>query len=374
MEVFNRLLGPDGGAGRHRQKSRDLERSGLRHLQDGSLFEARADLQKAASLDPHNAALRGHLAQVLSALDQLKDADKEFRAAIMLSPFDRELRFAHAQLLEAMLYLDEAAEEYSFASTLDVSAGRSLIALAFLEAGRGDIRKAEISLLRALERGKRDQHVWAALYDFRLDVLLEEQRTLNRAIGLLAWGYYNEQGDRTIQTAVDGKEVRRRRIAQAIALYSQCMDQHWLDLESYQDMELRRLKARSAHEGRSREAEIDTWIDLLYAWHSAQGPALSDAETSSILHQTSPTSGGSVPAASVSVPAADLPQQVNSSDLDRSDSAEFPAEPPRAAALQPPVAHKAEAGLRHSDIRTNPAKSLKALGLAQLTPVQPTRD
>ena len=120
MEVFNRFLGPDGGAGRHRQKSRDLERSGLRHLQDGSLFEAKADLQKAVGLDPHNAVLRGHLAQTLSALDLLKESDKEFRAAITLSPFDQDLRFAHAQLLESMQYLDDAAEEYSFASTLDL--------------------------------------------------------------------------------------------------------------------------------------------------------------------------------------------------------------------------------------------------------------
>ncbi len=212
MDMFNRLRGPEGSAIRHQQKSRELEQSGLVHLQNGSLFQAKTDLQRAVGLDPQSAALRGHLAQVLAGLDLLKDADREFRTAITLSPFDQELRFAHAQLLETMEYLDDAAEEYGFASTLDPHPSRSLIALAFLEAGRGNIRKAEGSILNALERGESNLQVWASLCDIRQDMLLEEQRNLNRSIGLLAWGYDRAHGDRRIQTAIDGKKARRRKV------------------------------------------------------------------------------------------------------------------------------------------------------------------
>ena len=188
-----------------------------------------------------------------------------------------------------------------------------MIALAFLEAGRGDMRKAETSILSAIERGHSDQQVWAALCDIRLDVLLEEQRGLNRSIGLLAWGYDNEHGDRRIQTAIDGKKARRRKIAQAIALYEQCKKRQWLEQDSYHNMELDRLRSRSGLEGRSREAEIDSWIELLYTWYSRHEAILPDAATSSVLDQTSPLSGDSVSAASA--PAADLPRQVNAPDL-----------------------------------------------------------
>jgi tetratricopeptide (TPR) repeat protein len=271
MDVLNRFRGPATGATfQQLQKSRGLERSGLRHLREGNLLQARADLQRAASLDPSNGSLRGHVAQALYMLDLLSDADREYRAAITHSPVDEDLRYAHAQLLEAMQRLDEAAEEYSFASTLNLQNTRSLAALALLEARRDDLARAEGYLLTALERDEYDAQVWAALHEMRLGVLLEEQRQIDRSIELLAWGYDGSQQDSRIQAAIDRKKPRRRKLTQAIQLYRQCRKLQLLDGQSYHDLELDWLRTHGKGTAAAPWPGSDPWIDLLLDWYSRQ--------------------------------------------------------------------------------------------------------
>ena len=248
-----------------------MKRAGLRYLQCERFQLALVCFRRAVKSNPDDLALRCCLAQSLIALYRFKDADREYRAAIARNPGDCGLRLAHGRLLEDLQYFDEAAEEYEVASKLNPSSVAGLVALALLEAGRNDAKRAEFHILAALERDRCDPSAWAALNQIRLGMLFEAQAWINRTLELLARGYYGSQADSRIRSAMESTKRRRFKVVDAVQLYQKCMAEQLVEQQTYRDMELELLAASRGRHGNPSDRGDDAWIDQIYAWCCAQG-------------------------------------------------------------------------------------------------------